>query len=147
MTKRELYENMMLNKNGDSILPPPALQGMDIEFIEYAEGEYIKLKAPIKARYNNPGQVMFGGYFSMLFDAAFGPFSFIETQLYVTSLDLNVSFLKPLTTKDEFVITQANLVNQSKTFLLMDGKMWKADGTLVATASTRMMILDRVKMF
>ena len=144
MTKRELYENMLLNKNGDSILPPPALKGMDIEFIEYVEGESIKFKAPILARYNNPGGVMFGGYFSMFFDAAFGPFSFIETQLYSTSLDLNVTFLKPLSPKDDYIITQANLVSQSKTFLLMEGKMWKADGALVATATSRMMILDRV---
>lgn len=142
MTKQELFKEMLCGDQKDGFFPPPAVADLDLEYVEYKEGEYIKLKAPIKTRYYNPGQVMFGGYYGMFFDAAFGPFSFIETQLYSTSLDMNMTYLKPVSVKDESIVVQANLISQSKSFLIMDGRMWKKDGTLVATCTTRMMILD-----
>ena len=144
MTKTELYQNLLKSKDSKgSLLPPPAVRHLELDFLEYKEGEYIKHKAAVKPDYNNPAGVMFGGYYGMFFDAAYGPFSFIETQKYAASLDMNVVYLKAVTPKDEFVITQANIISVSKSFLIMDGQMRKLDGTLVATSTTRMMILDK----
>jgi len=143
MTKTELYQKFLRDGHKDSFFPPPAVQHLNLDYFEYKEGEYLKHKAPVKPAYNNPGQVMFGGYYGMFFDAAYGPFSFIETQKYAATLDMNMTFLKSVSPKDEYVITQANIISQSKSFLIMDAQMKKLDGTLVATSTTRMMILDK----
>jgi len=127
----------------DSMFPPPATKGMDIEFIEFdKEKGFFHIRGPIKESYNNPGGVVFGGYYGMFFDACFGPFSFLIAKSYVTTLELNLSFLKPLKVKDQYWHVEAHLVNQSKSFLIMEGKAYKEDRTLIATATTRMMILD-----
>ncbi len=127
----------------DSVFPPPATQHMDIEFVnvDLKQGLF-HIKGPIKTDYNNPGGVVFGGYYGMFFDAAFGPFSFLLAQAYVTTLEMNISFLKPLHVKDGMWEVKAKLVSQSKSFLMMNATLLKEDGTLVATAATRMMILD-----
>jgi len=140
--KKELFKSMLQNVSDDGLFPPPATKHLNLEFLEYIPEKSIKLKAPIKADYYNPGAVVFGGYYGMFFDSAFGPFSFIEVQTYCTSLDMNICFLKPLSVKDEYIIIEASMVSQSKSFLIMEGKAFKPDGTLVATATTRMMILD-----
>lgn len=127
----------------NSAFPPPATQPMDIEFEAFEpEKGFIHIKGPIKEAYYNPGGVVFGGYYGMFFDAAFGPFSFLLTKGYVTTLEMNISFLKPLRVKDGYWQVEATLINQSKSFLMMEGKAYREDRTLVATATTRMMILD-----
>jgi len=141
MTKEELFKSMLIDENEGSRFPPPATKWMDIEYIEYKEGEYLLHKVPIREQYYNPGNTVFGGYFSMWFDAAFGPFSFIETQKFCSSLDLNVCFLKPLKMEDGYCYFKANLISASKSFLIMEGKAYKEDKTLVATATSRMIIM------
>lgn len=143
MDKKEMFKNMLQIADGTGLFPPPATKHLDIEFIEYEEGHFLKHKAPIKESYYNPGGVVFGGYYGMFFDAAFGPFSFLESETYCASLDMNICFLQPLSIADKEIIVTANLLNKSKSFLIMDAKAHKLDGTLVATATTRMIVLDQ----
>jgi len=127
----------------DFVFPPPATQHMDLEFLDVSVEEgYFHISGPIKTAYNNPGGMVFGGYYGMFFDAAFGPFSFLLTQGYVTTLEMNISYLKPLRASDGKWKVEAKLVSKSKSFLLMNATLLKEDATLVATATTRMMILD-----
>lgn len=140
--KNEMFKMMLQSSTLEGSFPPPATKHLDIDFLDYIPGEMIKLRAPIKEETYNPGGIVFGGYYCMYFDAAFGPFSFIETQKFCTSLDLNVTFLKSISIKDEYIIVEAALISKSKSFLMMEGKAYKPDGTLVATSTSRMMILD-----
>lgn len=142
LDKKEMFKMMLQNVKMDGPFPPPATKHLDLEFLEYIPGKKLKHRAPIKEETYNPGAMVFGGYYAMYFDAAFGPFSFLETEKFCTSLDLNVSFLKSLSLKDEYIIVEASLISKSKTFLIMEGKAYKPDDTLVATATSRMMILD-----
>lgn len=142
LDKNELFKSMLQSVNEGGLFPPPATKHLDIEYLEYNPGQSIKHRAPIKAETYNPGSIVYGGYYGMYFDAAFGPFSFLETQKMCSSLDLNVCFLKSMSVKDEYIIVEATLISTSKSFLLMEGKAHKPDGTLVATATSRMIILD-----
>ena len=123
--------------------PPPAIRDLDPTLIEYIPKKSIKWSYPIKERYNNPFGITFGGYYSCFFDAAFGPFSGLTTGYPTTSLDLNVSFFKPLSPKDEQVIIEAEIVSLSKSYLILHGKAHNSQGVLVATANSRMLILNR----
>lgn len=138
-----MFKNMLQITNGEGLFPPPATKHLDIEYLDYEEGRFLKHKAPIRESYYNPGGTVFGGYYGMFFDAAFGPFSFLEAQTYCASLDMNICYLKALTVADQEILVTANLLNKSKSFLIMDAKAHKLDGTLVATATTRMIVLDQ----
>lgn len=122
-------------------LPPPASKFMEIDFVEHIPGKSFKIKFPLKPEYHNPGGIVLGGFFSVFFDMAYGPFSYLECKEFASSLDLNMSFLKPLRASDEYAFAEAELVSISKSFLTMRGKIYKMDGTLVATGNTRMMIM------
>ncbi|RLD74999.1 MAG: hypothetical protein DRJ07_18870, partial [Bacteroidetes bacterium] len=120
---------------------PLSFVDLEGEILEYNEGKSLKVSFPIKEKYNNPMNLTLGGYFSVFFDLTYGPFSFIETQGPTTSLDLNVSFIKPVSIIDKKIIVEAKIVSKSKTFINFEGKAFKNDGTLLASSTSRMMII------
>ena len=133
----------LLNPAGDLLFPPPVAKLLEGEVIDYQKGQSMTMRFPIKEEYNNPFKITFGGVYAMFFDMAFGPFSSIEAEAGTTSLDLNVSFIKPLSVQDEYVTVVANIVNRSRQFLIMEGKAYKGDQILVATCTSRMLILNQ----
>ena len=61
-------------------------------------------------------------------------------------MDLNICFLKPLSPRDKEVIIEVEVVSHTKTYLILHGKAYKGDNILVATANSRMLIMDINKM-
>ncbi len=137
-------EEQPFSKNG--IVPPPFMKGLDMQFLSHDPGKGVKVSFPIRESYNNPMGVTFGGYFGIFFDAAFGPFSGITVKGPTTSMDLNICFLKPLSPKDKEVIIEVEVVSHSKSYLILHAKAYKGDNVLVATATSRMLIMDLSKM-
>ncbi len=123
--------------------PPNVAKLLGMEFISYDDHDQIMhIRMPIKPEFNNPINITFGGTHGMYFDMAYGPFSGLVTKAATTSLDLNVTFIKPLMVSDDYVHVKAYVISQSKQFLNLRGEAYKAEGTLVATSTSRMMILD-----
>lgn len=144
LTKR-LYEELANQKGAGLLhLPPPFMKGLEMEYLTYEQGKSTSVSFPIRQSYNNPMGVTFGGYFGMFFDAAFGPFSALTTNAPTTSLDLNVTFLKPLRPSDEKVIVEVEVVSLSKSYLILHGRAYKAGRVLVATATSRMLVMRAV---
>jgi len=141
LTKR-LYKALSSQKGAEKLaFPPPFMRTLEMEYLAYEQGKSATVSFPIKASYNNPMGVTFGGYFSMFFDAAFGPFSSLTAKAPTTSLDLNVTFLKPLRAKDEEVIVEVEVVSLTKSYLILHGRAYKKDKVLVATATSRMLVM------
>ncbi len=124
------------------VMPPPFMENLDMQFLSYEAGKGARVSFPVRAAYNNPMGVTFGGYFGIFFDAAFGPFSGITAKGPTTSMDLNICFLKSLSPKDKELIIDVEVVSHSKSYLLLHAKAYKGDNVLVATANSRMLILD-----
>lgn len=132
---------------GRASFPPNVSYLLEGEFIKYEPGQSMTMRFPVKSEFDNPFHITFGGVYGMYFDMAFGPFSGLVTKAATTSLDLNVCFLKPLSTADKYVTVRAEVVSQSKQFLILEGKAYKGDpSTLIATATSRMMIFDPKRM-
>ncbi len=104
------------------------------------------LRFPIVEKYNNPMGITFGGVFGMFFDKVMGPFSSLEGHGPTTSLDLNVTYLKALRVQDKYVDVTAEIISNTKSFLILHGKAINSKGQLVATASSRMMVLNIERM-
>ena len=122
-------------------IPPPAHKDLQATFIEHIPGESMKMKFKLQEKHENPGGVILGGYFSAYFDATMGPFSFVETGMWTVSLDINVCFIKPLKVSDGEVVINVRLISKTKSNLIIHGEAYKGDNELVATCTSRMLIM------
>lgn len=125
--------------------PPPVFKILGGEFLAINDTS-IEIQFPIKTEYNNPFGQTFGGMYGMWLDGLFGPFSGVVCMAPTVSLDLNITYFKPVSPKDNYVIGKAYVINKSKTFLNLEGQIFKQDGTLCASGTSRMMILDPNRM-
>lgn len=147
MIDRLIAEKMKgIDPSGKANFPPKVANLLNGELVDYEEGKSMTMRFPIKPEFDNPFHITFGGIYGMFFDMVFGPFSSIETGVGTTSLDLNISFLKPISTADQYVTVIASIVSKSKQFIIMEGKAYKGDDILVATCTSRMMIIDPMRM-
>ena len=105
----------------------------------------MSMQFQIEEHMNNPAHITFGGMHSIFFDMVMGPFSGLETGMMTSSLDLNVTFIRALNPADEYVQVNVSSINQSKSFLLLSGESISKNGKLIATATSRMIILDSAR--
>ncbi len=141
---KKLFEEMSKSSMGRKVqIPPPAIKGLEATLLEHIPNKSIKWSFPVKENYNNPFGITFGGYYGMFFDAAMGPFSGLTAKKPTTSLDMNITFLKPLSPEDKTVVIDVEVVSISKSYLLLSAKAHSGRGVLVATCTSRMLILNR----
>lgn len=126
--------------------PPRVFQMIPSKFLEYKKGVHLKLRFPLKEDYNNPFSITFGGIYGMFFDAAIGPFSGLVAEAPTSSLDMNITYLKSTSVKDQYIDITARVVSKSKSYLLIHGEAHQSNGDLVATCTSRMIIMDPSRM-
>ena len=129
-----------------SSFPPPVFKHFGGEILEMDEKKSLTCSFKLKPEYQNPMGIILGGLYGVFFDLAMGPFSYFITGKPCTSLDLNIDFLKPLSLADKKVIIKSEVLIHTKSFLIFTAKALKNDGTLVAVAKSRMMILSEKRM-
>ena len=127
----------VMKKSGLNV-PAPAYTHFGGSLEELAPEKHMKVSFPLRQEHENPTGGTLGGMLAVFFDLVYGPFSYLIAKGPAASLDINTTFIKPLTTADERVFVEATLVSQSKSYLIMEGKARKQDGTLVATSTSRM---------
>ena len=135
-----------MDKTGKAQFPPPIAKMVTSSFIEYEEGDHMTMRFEIEERMNNPAHITFGGMYGIFFDMVMGPFSGLETGGMTSSLDLNVTFIKSVTPADKYVNVTATIINQSRSFIILSAQAVNNNGILVATATSRMIILDPIRM-
>ena len=134
-----------MKQQTDGRFPPRFMEILQGEFIDI-DDKNVEMHFPVKDSFNNPFHITFGGLYGMWLDCIFGPFSGLVAQAPTTSLDLNIKYYKSVSPIDEKVIAKGRVVNKTKTFLNMEGEIYKMDGTLCASGTSRMMILDHKRM-
>lgn len=123
-------------------IPPECFKAMNAEIITYDKGQSIEIKVPLYEKYNNPAGLILGGYIPTFFDLAMGPLSFLVAKKPTTSLDLNTAFIRPITVKDKEITVKSSVLNHGKSYLILDGQAFNSRNDLVATATSRMQILN-----
>ncbi len=122
-------------------LPPHCFVEMQGKFIDFKENEFLKMSWPVQEKYCNPAGNLLGGMLSAFFDNTIGPFSYMTAKRPTTSLDLNVTFIRSIPPREKEVIIEARIVKMTKRFLIFEGKAFNPDNDLIATCTSRMMIL------
>jgi uncharacterized protein (TIGR00369 family) len=120
---------------------PKCFKEMGGEIVDFNAKDYIKIVFPVKEKYSNPAGFLLGGMISAIFDNTFGPLSFAIAQRPTVSLDLNTTFIKTISPKEKELIVEAKAIKITKRFIIFEGKAYNPSNELIATGTSRMMIL------
>ena len=138
----DLFSDMMKNMSGSGVeIPPKCFTEIGGQMIEFNEKDYIKIAFPVQEKFSNPAGNLLGGMISAIFDNTFGPLSYLIAKKPTVSLDLNTTFIKPIHPKEQELIVEAKIIKMSKRFILFEGKAYNPANELIATGTSRMMIL------
>lgn len=125
-------------------LPTPPI-GMTMDFIavEVTRGRAVFQGRPGRAHYNPLGTVH-GGWFATLLDSAVGcaVHSTLPAGKAYTTVELKVNFVRALTDRVPLVRAEGQVIHAGRSLATADGRLYGADGTLYAHASTTCFIFD-----
>ncbi len=123
-------------------LPPKVFVDMAGEFVDYQEGQMLRVRFPVKARYHNPMGHMQGGMIVAAIDNTLGPLSFLVAPPSVTT-QLNTSYIRPVTAEDEYIIITGRVLERTRSQLFMMAEVTNAVGKLVAVSYATCSILGQ----
>lgn len=123
---------------------PKCVTLMEQEFIEYIAGKSMTHAYPVLEIYANQRGGMQGGFISAAFDNTFGGLVYIITNcLEMATIDLNVSYHKPIYLDDKLIIT-AYIKSQGKTLIHLTGEAYDSSKNLIATANSNYFIYKKI---
>jgi acyl-coenzyme A thioesterase PaaI-like protein len=114
-------------------LPPPCLLDMHAEWLEYVEGQRLRMRFPVLPRYRNPLGFMQGGFIAAALDNTVGPFSYLTAPPSVTS-QLSLSYLRPVTPELNWLYCTATVIQRTRKTLYLAGEACGDDGKVAAIA-------------
>lgn len=126
----------------DGTIPaPPIASHINLEIAEVRPGVAIMAATPDESHYNPIGSVH-GGFFATLLDSVCG--CAVQSTLSVgqayTSLDLNVSFLRGITTETGRVVATGRVTKPGSRAAFVEADIKDADGRLLATATSTCLV-------
>ena len=123
-------------------LPPNSTKTMGTEYVEIEMGKMLTAKFLFNSQFMNPIQMFQGGLICAAFDEVFGPLTYMSAGRPVVTLEMSTSFVRPFTTKDEFITIKAEVVSKTKTVILLRAEAKTKEGKLVATATNHSLIMS-----
>ena len=139
----DMFSDMINSFSGiDGIeIPPKCYHEFKGSAIDFNGKDYIKISFPVQEKHSNPAGNLLGGMIPAFFDNTFGPLSYLIAKKPTVSLDLNTTFIKPISPKEGELIVEAKAIKITKKFILFEGKAYNPSNELIATCTSRMMIL------
>ena len=126
------------------IPPPPMAVLLGFELVEVSEGRAVFAVTPQEFHYNPIG-VVHGGLAATLLDSAMGCAvqSTLDAGTGYTTLDLNTTFLRPMTVDTGRVVCEAVVIHTGGRVATAEGRVFSAStGKLIATGTCSCVILQ-----
>lgn len=124
-----------------SIAPPPIASLMNFDLVDARYGHVEFQCWPGEAHYNPLGMVH-GGLACTLLDTVLGcaAHSTLEAGIGYTSIDLAVKYLRPITLQKGALRAEGSVVKTGPRVIFTEGRLSTADGKLLATATSTLLI-------
>lgn len=126
-----------------SIPPPPIASHINLEMVSADPGVAVMAATPDESHYNPIGSVH-GGFFATLLDSVCG--CAVQTTLPAgtayTSLDLNVSFLRGITSDTGRVVATGRVTKPGSRAAFVEADIKDAEGRLLATATSTCLVFQ-----
>lgn len=135
----ELFRAMMAGE-----LPgAPIAQTLGFNLVEVEPGRVVFQGRPARAYYNPLGTVH-GGWYATLLDSALAcaVHSTLPAGRAYTTLELKLNMVKALTDKVPLVRAEGKIIHPGRQVATAEGRLYGADGTLYAHATTTCLIFD-----
>lgn len=123
---------------------PGIATSLDFTLTEVDDGRAVFVGTPGEHAYNPIGTVH-GGYAATLLDSACGcavHSKLSATQMY-TTLELKISYLRPMTKDTGEVRAEARVLNVGRKAAFAEATLTDASGKLLATASSTLLVFER----
>jgi uncharacterized protein (TIGR00369 family) len=125
-----------------TVPPPPMARLLGMELVEVAEGSATFRCEPDESVYNTIGTVH-GGFVCTLLDSAAG--CAVQTTLApgwsYTSIDLQVSYLRPLHHHSGVVTCIGTVVKPGRRVAFAEARVLDGEGRVVATATSSLLVM------
>ena len=134
----------LLQAMRDGDLPaPPILSTVGFELDAVEEGRVVFALEPGEHHYNPIGSVH-GGVYATVLDSATGcaVHSVLPAGVGYTSLDLNVKFLRGMTTGTGRVTCEGRVVQRGRRTALAEASLTDSQGRLLATATSTCLLFE-----
>lgn len=144
--KTELFKRTgleQLRALADGLTPPPPISShIGLEFVSVAEGDVVMTAQPDESHYNPIGSVH-GGFFATVLDSVCGcaVHSTLPAGVGYTSLEIKVSFLRPITAETGAVTAHGWVTRRGKSASFAEADIRDSDGRVLATASSTCLII------
>jgi uncharacterized protein (TIGR00369 family) len=122
---------------------PGILLSLDFEFVEVEAGRAVFAGTPGEHAYNPIGTVH-GGYAATLLDSACGcaVHSQLNSKQRYTTLDLNVSYHKPITRDTGALQAEGRVRSLGRRVAFAEASLRDAEGRLYASATSTLLIFE-----
>jgi uncharacterized protein (TIGR00369 family) len=130
----------------DDIEAPPSarLLGWHVLDAKPEEG-WIRIGFDGRAAFCNPAGFIQGGILSAMLDDTMGPAVFVMTEgrLYTATVSMTVNFIAPA--EPGPMVGEARVTQLGRTIAFMEGRLNRADGALIATATANARLLESAR--
>jgi len=130
----------------DHIPKPPCAKLLGWQLVDARPQDgWIKIVFDGKPEFCNPAGFVQGGMLSSMLDDTMGPAVFVMTEgrLFTTTISMTVNFLAPA--KPGPITGEATVTQLGKTIAFVEGRLTAADGTLLATASSSIRLVEAAR--
>jgi uncharacterized protein (TIGR00369 family) len=122
----------------------PMGETLDFQLVEIDEGVAVFAGSPATRTYN-PQWTVHGGYSAALLDSACGcaVHSCLSAEQGYTTIELNVSYHRPMTTATGPVRAEAKVISIGKRIAFTEARLTDVSGRLHASATSTLLVLPR----
>lgn len=123
--------------------PPPISSHIGLEFVSVSDGDVVMTAQPDESHYNPIGSVH-GGFFATVLDSACGcaVHSTLPAGVGYTSLEIKVSFLRPITAQTGAVTAHGWVTRRGRSASFAEADIRDSAGRVLATASSTCLIIQ-----
>ena len=117
---------------------------LDFDLVEVGDGLAVFAGVPGPHAYNPMG-IVHGGYFATLLDSACGcaVHSKLSAQQAYTTLELKIAFHKAMTVQTGRVRAEGRVVTIGRRVAFAEARLVDTSGTLYATATSTLLVMER----
>lgn len=126
----------------DEVPAPPISSHIGLAFVSVDEGDVVMTAEPDESHYNPIGSVH-GGFFATVLDSVCGcaVHSTLPAGVGYTSLEIKVSFLRPITAETGTVTAHGWVTRTGRSAAFAEADMRDAAGRVLATASSTCLVV------
>ena len=132
----------------DHLTAPPSSELLGWHLLDARPEEgWIRIGFDGRKEFCNPAGSVQGGILCAMLDETMGPAVFVMTEgkLYTSTITMTVNFLAPA--KPGKIVGEATVTQLGKTIAFVEGKLMAEDGSVVATATTSLRLIEAAKVF